>query len=131
MALECLRVIHDDSLLPDHPSMEGLRTPLEESELLDNEKPLGTRISISEHKDAYGHKYLMVLNRDYDSPQLVRLVFKNPSHVYEVSKEDGEERFIFETATQINLDFEPGDLRLFRIQSAEETPYTLEYYLDK
>ena len=131
MALECLRVIHDDSLLPDHPSMEGIRTPFEESELLDNEKPLCTRISISEHKDAYGHKYLMVLNRDYDSPQLVRLKFKNPSHVYEVSKEDGEERFIFEDAPLMNLDFEPGELRLFRIQSAEETPYTLEYYLDK
>ena len=131
MALECLRVIHDDSLLPDHPSMKGIRTPFEESELLDNEKPLGTRISISEHKDAYGHKYLMVLNRDYDSPQLVCLKFKNPSHVYEVSKEDGEERFIFETANLMNLDFEPGELRLFRIQSAEETPYTVEYYLDK
>ena len=131
MALECLRVIHDDSLLPDHPSMEGIRTPFEESELLDNEKPLGTRISISEHKDAYGHKYLMVLNRDYDSPQLVRLKFKNPSHVYEVSKEDGEERFIFEDAPLMNLDFEPGELRLFRIQPAEEPPYTLEYYLDK
>ena len=131
MALECLRVIHDDSLLPDHPSMEGIRTPFEESELLDNEKPLCTRISISEHKDAYGHKYLMVLNRDYESPQLVRLKFKTPSHVYEVSKEDGEERFIFEDAPLMNLDFEPGELRLFRIQPAEETPYTLEYYLDK
>jgi hypothetical protein len=48
-----------------------------------------------------------------------------------VSKEDGEERFIFENATLMNLDFEPGELRLFRIQSAEETPYTVEYYLDK
>ena len=131
MALECIRVIHDDSLLPDHPSMEGLRTPFSESELLDDEKPLGKRISISEHKDAYGHKYLMVLNRDYDSPQLVRLSFKKPSHVYEVSKEDGEERFIYETAELANLDFEPGELRLFRIQPAEEEPYTLEYYLDK
>ena len=89
------------------------------------------RVSISEHKDAYGHKYLMVLNRDYDSPQLVRLNFKAPSHVYEVSKEDGEERFIYETASLINLDFEPGDLRLLRIQPAEEEPYTVEYSLDK
>ena len=131
MALECIRVIHDDSLLPDHPSMEGLRTPFSESELLDDEKPLGKRISISEHKDAYGHKYLMVLNRDYDSPQLVRLKFKKPSHVYEISKEDGEEKFIYETAELMVLDFAPGDLRMFRIQPAEEEPYTMEYYLDK
>jgi hypothetical protein len=48
-----------------------------------------------------------------------------------VSKEDGEERFIFETASLMNLDFEPGELRLFRIQPAEEEPYTVEYYLDK
>ena len=130
MALECLRVIHDDSLLPDHPAMEGLRTPIEESELLTDAK-LGRRISVSEHKDAYGHKYLMVLNRDYDSPQLVRLNLKNPSHVYEISKEDGEERFAFENASLMTLDFAPGDLRLFRIQPAEEEPYTLEYYLDK
>ena len=131
MALECIRVIHDDSLLPDHPSMEGLRTPFSESELLDDDKPLGKRISISEHKDAYGHKYLMVLNRDYDSPQLVRLKFKKPSHVYEISKEDGEESFIYESAELMVLDFAPGDLRLFRIQPAEEEPYTVEYYLDK
>jgi hypothetical protein len=130
MALECIRVIHDASLLPDHLSMEGIRTPLEESELLDQEK-LCKRISISEHKDAYGHKYLMVLNRDYDSPQLVRLQLRKKSHVYEVNKEDGEERIIFEGASIMNLDFEPGDLRLFRIQNAEEEPYTMEYYLDK
>jgi len=35
------------------------------------------------------------------------------------------------TRKKDSLDFEPGELRLFRIQPAEETPYTVEYYLDK
>ena len=52
MALTCLRVIHDDMLLPDDPSMEGLRTTMEDSELVDG--ALTPRLSISEHPDAHG-----------------------------------------------------------------------------
>ncbi len=129
MALECLRVIHDDTLLPDHPTMEGLRTTMEESELLTGVLP--KRISVSEHRDAYGHRYLMVLNRDYDNVEHIELKLKNPSHVYEVSKTDGEERFIYENTSAFLVTLQPGDLHLYRIQSTEEEPYTLEYYLEK
>ena len=129
MALECLRVIHDDSLLPDEPAMEGLRTSMEESELLQG--ALLPRISVSEHRDAYGNQYLMVLNRDFEKDAHIRLDLKAASHVYEVSKEDGEQHLQYEDVVILPLRLEPGELRLYRIQPAEEAPYTLEYYLDK
>lgn len=128
MALNCLRVIHDDSLLPDVPEMEGLRTPMSESELLDGVLP--PRISISEHKDAYGNRYLMVLNRDYEDGAFSSLKMKNRSHVYEVSKEDGEEHFLYEDTVAIPVHLAPGELRLYRIQPATEAPYTVEYVLE-
>ena len=130
MALECIRVIHDDSLLPDHLSMEGLRTPLEESELLSMEK-LCTRVSISEHKDAYGHKYLMVLNRDYIEAKNVTLTLKGNYRIYEVSKKDGYQHVVADSAKQLSVDLIAGDMALFRLQRASEEAFTIEYVLEK
>ena len=101
MALECLRVIHDDILLPDHPAMEGLRTSMEESELLCGK--LLPRISVSEHRDAYGNKYLMVLKRDFDREAHIDLTLKNPSHIYEVGKEDGEQHLQYDDAQDLPM----------------------------
>ena len=129
MALSCDRVIHDDTLLPDHPAMEGLRTPMEESELV--EGGLVPRTSLSEHTDAYGNRYLMVLNRDYEQTATLSLKLRKCSHVYEVSKQDGEQYLCDEAIISLPVYLEPGDLKLYRIQSADEAPYTVEYYLDK
>ncbi|MBO5270219.1 MAG: hypothetical protein J6B77_05500 [Clostridia bacterium] len=129
MALECLRVIHSDDLLPGHPVMEGFRTPLEESELVQG--GLVPRISISEHADAYGNKYLMVLNRDYDETATLSLKLKQVSHVYEVQKTDGEQYLAEESVSSLPITLAPGDLRLYRIQNAEEAPFTVEYYIEK
>ena len=129
MALRCLRVIHDENLLKDHLSMEDIRTGMEESEFLTG--TLHNRISVSEHEDNYGNKYLMVLNRDYDNTAYTCLKFKKPYHVYEVSKEDGEQYLRYERAKNINVYLQPGDLILYRLQDAEEEPYTIEYCLDK
>ena len=129
MALECDRVIHDDTLLPDHPSMEGLRTSLEEGELVAG--GLVPRTSVSEHTDAYGNRYLMVLNRDYEQTATMSLKLKSSSHVYEVSKQDGEQYLCEQGTTSLPVALEPGDLKLYRIQPAEEEPYTVEYYIEK
>lgn len=129
MALVCKRVIHDESLLPDHPAMEEFRTSIEESELV--ESALLPRISISEHEDEYGNQYLMVLNRDFEQDAHIELTLKHPSHVYEISKEDGEQHLQYETAFSLPMHLDAGDLRLYRIQPAEEEPFTIEYYLDK
>ncbi len=129
MALKCKRVIHDDTLLPDHKSMVGLRTNLSESELLTG--GLFPRISVSEHEDDYGNMYLMVLNRDFKHTSHLKLSLKEKSNVYEVSKNDGEQRLIYTNETALPVRLAPGELALFRIQNASETPYTVEYYLDK
>lgn len=129
MALECLRVIHDDTLLPGHPTMEGIRTTMEESELLSGK--LLPRISVSEHRDSYGNKYLMVLNRDYDKEAHVDLMLKNPSHIYEVSKEDGEQHLQYVDVNDLPMHLSPGELRIYRIQPSSEAPMTIEYYLEK
>ena len=131
MALNCLRVIHDDTLLPDHPTMVGYRTALAESELLSDENPLPRRISVSEHSDAYGNCYLMVLNRDYEQMAHLSLTLQSRSHVFEVSKSDGEQHFQHEAVLHLPVTLAPGDLALYRIQPATEAPCTVEYYLDK
>ena len=129
MALTCQRVIHDESLLPTCPYMQDLRTSMEESELL--EGALQKRISVSEHSDAYGNRYLMVLNRDYAAERPFSLKLKNPSHVYRVSAEDGEPRMVY-TNTRTLVGFLPaGGLALYRLQPANEEPCTVEYYLSK
>jgi hypothetical protein len=48
-----------------------------------------------------------------------------------VSKNDGEQRLIYTNETALPVRLAPGELVLFRIQNANETPYTVEYYLDK
>jgi hypothetical protein len=109
--------------------MEGLRTPLAESELV--EGGLVPRSSISEHTDAYGNRYLMVLNRDYEETAILSLKLKGLSHVYEISRESGEESLIEERIKALPVFLAPGDLRLYRIQDANEDPFTVEYYLEK
>ena len=129
MALSCDRVIHDSTLLPGCTVMDQWRTPMAESELL--EEDLRYRLSISEHHDAYGNRYLMVLNRDYERDNHAQLTLKNPSHVYKVSREDGEQRPMYLNAKKMQLHLEPGTLELYRIQPGEEEPFTVEYYLEK
>ena len=89
------------------------------------------RTSVSEHKDAYGNRYLMVLNRDYLKEADITLDLKATSRVYEVSRKDGEQYVICDSADQIQVHLQPGDLALYRIQPAQEEAFTVEYYLDK
>ena len=129
MALQFLRIIHDDSLLPNDPYMKQVRTPMADSELLTGSLPY--RTSVSEHTDAYGNRYLMVLNRDYLKEADITLELKATSRVYEVSRKDGEQYVICDSADQIQVHLQPGDLALYRIQPAQEEAFTVEYYLDK
>ena len=129
MALRCLRVIHDDTLLPEHLSMHGLRTPLSESEFIASELP--KRISISEHSDKYGNKYLMILNRDYNDSAHISLDLKGRFNVYEVSKADGAQYLRYENEYMLSAYLKPGELMLYRMQRADEEPFAIEYYLDK
>jgi len=129
MALSCDRVIHDDALLPNSPYMNELRSTMKESKLLKGKLPF--RTSVSELSDAYGNRYLMVLNRDYLEEKDIALELKAPSHVYEVSKTDGEQYLISDSTQALNMHLIPGGMALYRIQPAEEEAFTVEYYLEK
>ena len=129
MALTCRRVIHDETLLPECPYMKTLRTPLAESELLTGSLP--RRISVAEYTDDYGNRYLMVLNRDYSAEKTFLLRLKSPSHVYRVSDADGQQRLVFSDSEKLVSYLPAGGLALFRIQPADEAPFTVEYRLSK
>ena len=129
MALDCLRVIHDDTLLPGCPHAKGLFVAMEDSELLTGTLP--PRVSVSEHTDSHGNRYLMILNRDYRATRDIMLSLRAPVHVWEVSGQDGQQHLLAESASALTGSYIPGELKLYRLQPAEEAPCGIEYYLDK
>ena len=129
MALACDRVIHDDALLPNSPYLKQLRASMEESELLKGKLPF--RTSVSELSDAYGNRYLMVLNRDYLEEKDITLELKAPSRVYEISRKDGEQNLLADSAQTLTMHLIPGGMAFYRIQPTEEEAFVIEYYLEK
>ena len=128
MALECQRVIHDESVVLDTETTEY--PTMEDSELLTGELP--HRISISELKDAYGNDYLMVLNRDYRKATRYILKMKDAMRVWRVSDVDGEQYLAFDDdSNSIVGTLEAGCIALYRLQPRSEKPYAIGYYLDK
>ena len=89
------------------------------------------RTSASEFEDAYGNKYLMVLNRDYLSEKSLTLALKGSYRIYEVSKEDGLQYVKADKTDKLSLHLAAGDAALFRLQPSDEEAYTIEYRLSK
>jgi len=129
MALECTHVIHDDALLPDCPYMDELRTTIADSKWLAGGLPY--RTSVSELTDAYGNDYLMVLNRDYLEKKDITLKFKEKMRVYEVSRDDGEQRVLFDSTDSLTASFIEGGMALYRVEPVSNEPSIVEYYLEK
>jgi hypothetical protein len=107
----------------------GLHETMADSELLSGELPY--RTSISELEDEYGNKYLMVLNRDYETAKNVTLDLSDDFRIYEVSKKDGYQHVVADSAKQLSVDLIAGDMALFRLQRASEEAFTIEYVLEK
>lgn len=132
MALDCQRVIHDCSLAIDSNYKEEwmkIASTMADSEYLEGDLP--QRISISELTDTYGHRYLLVLNRDYRQERHFCLKLKNPSRVYRTSETNGLEQLVFENTQSLIGHLTPGSIALYRLQDAAEEPYLVEYYLEK
>ena len=128
MALNCERVIHDESLVTE--SEKVTFATLEESEHIKGK--LQKRISISELKDDYGNDYLMVLNRDYKNDRRYSIMLKEEKRIWRVSDSDGEQHLAFEGGkNKIIGTLTPGSIALYRLQKLEEEPFAIEYYLDK
>ena len=129
MALDCKRVIHDDSMTAGNEYTVGLHETMADSELLLGELPY--RTSVSELEDEYGNKYLMVLNRDYETAKTVNLDLSDNFRVYEVSKTDGYQYVVEDNTNKLSVELSAGDMALFRLQRASEEAFTIEYVLEK
>ena len=132
MALECQRVIHDESVKIETGYKEDwdrMVSTMADSEYLEGELP--HRLSVSELCDNYGHRYLMVLNRDYRQEIHYCLHLKEAANIYRTSEQNGEESLVFPNTKNLSGHLSAGSIALYRLQPAAEEPYTMEYYLDK
>ncbi len=129
MALTSKLIIHSKDLLPDCEYTKPYFNSVEESSFLAGELP--KRISVGELEDEYGNTYAVVQNRDYEKVADVTLSLKDNFRVYEVSKEDGKQRVVFDNVDGLKLTIQPGDAYLLRIQKASEEAFTIEYELSE
>jgi len=127
MALDSKRVYHSAELLPGCEYLEPLVDKIGDSEIIAGELPY--RTSVGELEDAYGNRYVIILNRDYEKSLKATFQLKDEFRVYEVSREDGEQRVIHETVTSLPVELEPGDAVLLRVQKTSEEAFTLSYRL--
>jgi len=127
MALDSKLIIHSDDLLPGCEYTKPYFNKIEESEVFGGTLP--KRTSIGEMEDEYGNRYAVILNRDYEKVSEITLDLKDNFRVYEVSKEDGKQRVIFENVNKLPLNLHGGDAVLYRFQRANEEAFTVEYEL--
>ena len=71
----------------------------------------------------------MIVNRDYEKPLEFDLALKSDLRIYEVSREDGEQRVILENSDKLHVSLDLGDAILIRMQPMSEEAFTCEYKL--
>ena len=126
MALDSTLVYHSDDLLPGDKFMAEWCDKLSDSTLF---TALPKRVSVGEFKDAYGNKYIMVLNRDYEKALDCEIAMNGEYRIYEVSKVDGTQSIKADATSTLALSLNPGDATLLRVQPATEEAFTCEYKL--
>ncbi len=129
MALTCKQVFHDARCLTDFAPMQEYADDIANSAFLADTLPY--RISASEFEDAYGNKYMMVLNRDYIEAKDLTLALKGNYRIYEVTKKDGQQYLKEDATNTLSVQLDAGDAALFRLQPAEEEVFTVEYRLSE
>lgn len=127
MALESELIIHSDDLLPGCEYKEPYFNKIEESKIFAGKLP--DRVSVGELSDGYGNRYAVVLNRDFCKTAKFTLPLKGDFRVYEVSKADGVQRVINDSACEISFALQPGDAVLYRFQPSSEQAFICEYEL--
>ena len=129
MAIECKRVIHDETVKPNCEMFDELHSKEADSAYLAGALPV--RVSVSEFEDAYGNGYMMVLNRDYMEGKEIKLPLNGSYRIYEVSKTDGLQYVTADGVNTLPLTLAAGDAALLRLQKSEEEAFTVEYRLSK
>ncbi len=129
MAIECRHVFHDAACLPGFAPMQEYSEDIADSAFF--AAPLPYRTSAGEFEDAYGNRYLMVLNRDYINGKSLNLRLNGNYRIYEVCRDDGMQYVKDDSTDVLSLYLEAGDAVLCRMQPAEEEAFTVEYRLVK
>ncbi len=127
MALDSKLVYHSDDLLPGDKFMPDYIEKIEDSEIFSGKLP--KRTSVGELEDAYGNRYVMILNRDYEKEMDITLEMKGDFRIYEVSKVDGYQDIVHESVSKLPVKLAPGDAVLYRVQPASDEAFTCEYKL--
>ncbi len=127
MALDSKLVYHSDDLLPGSEFMKSYTESITNSEIFTGRLP--KRTSVGELEDAYGNRYAVILNRDYEKSLQASLEMKDKFRIYEVSKVDGTQSIKYESAEALPIELAPGDAVLLRIQKADEESFSIEYHL--
>ncbi|MBE7051906.1 MAG: hypothetical protein E7395_04980 [Ruminococcaceae bacterium] len=127
MALTSKLIYHSSDLLPDSPFTEKYFDKIDDSSIFGGTLP--KRTSVGELEDAYGNRYAVILNRDFEKTLSANLGMKDNFRVYEVSRKDGKQRVIHENVTSLPVELAPGDAVVLRIQKADEEAFTVEYQL--
>ncbi len=125
MAIDNKLVYHSDELEILAENKEELCDSINDSEIFAG--PLPKRCSVGEFGDEYGNRYVLVLNRDYHSELDSKIKLKDKYRFYEVSRKDGKQRVTFDSIDTLPVKLGRGDAVLYRVQKADESPFTVEY----
>ncbi len=127
MALDSKLVYHSDDLLPDKDFARDLMEYYTDSDIVAEALP--KRCSVGELADAYGNRYMLVLNRDFEKPLSAEIKLKGDYRFYEVSRTDGKQRVAFDSVSSLPVELALGDAVLYRVQKASDEPFTVEYFI--
>lgn len=130
MALDSKLVYHSDDIVPYGPHAEiykGMDDSITDSKILCGTLP--KRTSVGELEDAYGNRYLMIVNRDVAKDLNATLPMQKAFRVYEVSKKNGNQELIADSATELKVKLQPGEGMLIRIQNVEDEATLISYSL--
>ena len=127
MALKSELIYHSAELLPDKDFASELFDSYLDSDII--AEPLPRRTTVGELSDGYGNRYLLVLNRDYRRPLKGELALKGKFRIWEVSRESGKQKIVYDSTDKLSLSLAEGDATLLRVECAEKEPYEIEYTL--
>ena len=127
MALENDLVYHSSEVtMPDTEGVDGLVDKIEDSDIVAS---LPRRCSVGEFNDPEGNRYMLILNRDYETDLDAAIPLKGDYRFYEVSRVDGTQSIVYDSINELPIKLAMGDAVLYRVQKADEEPFNLEYKL--
>lgn len=127
MALNSKHIYHSAEVLAeDEYFNKNQREDISESSVFAADE-LPYRCSVGVFEDDYQNTYIAVLNRDYEAARSFVLPLNEQSRIYEVSKADGKQYCVNNSADRIYVTLEAGDMALYRLQRAADEAFDIEY----